>query len=85
MHIAYMRTWLKINVPHYDHTWIDEEVIAAFWLMPEPSISYGEWAELLAGGSEQEEVSNVTRLDPLEKLKSEGSSLFKAGIVRMGS
>lgn len=67
MHTEYMRTWLKINIPHYSELWTDDEVVMAFFMLPLPNVAYPEWAEMVSGKPADEPV----RVDPFTRLCAE--------------
>lgn len=83
MHLRYMRAWLRLNVPHYNQAWEDQEVMDCFFLLPQPELPYAAWEIFLSGDTQEQHQENS--LDPVERLKHHNSDLFKAGIVRLGA
>ena len=84
-YIRYMSAWIRLNCPVDCSVWTDQEIVDSFALLPFPAKKFEEWRRFACGGDEEQKEENVTRLDPLERLKSEGGNLFKQGIVRLGA
>lgn len=81
-YIRYMRAWLRLNTDTDLSMWSDEEIVDSFALLPLPARTFPQWKALVSGEAEKEEIQ--PKGDTLERLKTEGSHLFKQGIVRLG-
>ena len=87
--LNYMKAWLRINAKGDVANWSEVEVLESYALLQQPNTSFADWIENLARyvglQDEQQEVEQEQREDPVERLKSEGSHLVKAGIVEFTS